>query len=86
MVVEILDGGRLAEPGVAQPRLKSPLGPGGRFPIEQQAEPFLEVEFVDIGHGRLVQQRLAHAGQAQLRQLLKGWVIHHRWVLPDQLK
>ena len=38
LVVEVLDGGRLAEPRVAQPRLEPPLGPGGRFLVEQQAK------------------------------------------------
>ena len=54
-ILEILDDGDSAEPRIAQPVLQPPFGPERGLPIEEQPEPFIEAQRVDIGQVLLLQ-------------------------------
>ncbi len=49
----------------------------GQFAANEQTEAFLEGELADVGLLGLAGQRLGHAGQAELMQLVDGRVMEH---------
>jgi hypothetical protein len=76
-VIDILDTGGLFQAGFSEPMEQLPVGPFGGFPIDQQAEPFLEAKPIEIVHGELLGERFVHAEEAQLCELLQDGVCEH---------
>ena len=70
--VDILDGGALAQLGMAQPGGELPVGALGSLALEQQGEPLGVAE----AGGALVVLQLGegagHAGEAELDELIDG--------------
>ena len=76
--VDVLDtGARVAQLRGAQPGAQAPVGAGGEFAVDEQAEALLEAEFADIGHALLLDERGVHAAQAQLLEFIQGRVGEH---------
>ena len=71
-VIDVLDGGLMAQPGIAQPGPQPSLVALGDFAVEQQAEPF-GVRQRGAGRVRLqLGEGAGHAGEAELVQLIEG--------------
>ncbi len=54
------------------------------FAIEQESETFLEAKVADVGLLALRHQSARHAGQAQLLQVVDGWMVKQGHVLSGQ--
>ena len=75
--VRVLDRGRLAQLGVAQPAGQALVVPARRFPVDQRAEPVLARQ---VGRLRRVLQfgeRVRHGGQAKAAQAFGCGVCQH---------
>lgn len=73
-VIDILDGGLMAQPGIAQARQEALVTPMTELAIEQQAKPFGMGErrgftgFFDLAEG------FGHAVKAELLQQIESWM------------
>lgn len=70
-VIDALDGGLVAQPGIAQPRPQSSVLAVGEFAVEQQAEPFGMLEFGTAWAGGQFLEGARHPGKAELAQLVE---------------
>ena len=76
-VVDVLDGGREAQPGFAQPDFQLMVVAFGHFPVYEEPEPLLKRKpLVGIAVSLLF-QGLRHAEQAQLLQFVDGGLVQH---------
>ena len=82
--IDILRCRRLFQSGPFQAGSVLPRFALGQFAVNQQTEPFLEGELADVGLLGLAGQSLGHAGQAELMQLVDGWVMEHGYFLSGQ--
>jgi hypothetical protein len=76
-VVEVFQASALPEAGLTQAGVQAPVLARGHLPVGEQSEPFFEARFVDARQAELFAQCLVHAGQAQLLELVQGWVVQH---------
>ena len=83
-VVDVLNGGVVAELGPPQPGLEPSPAPFGHFAVDHQAEPLLGRQCLDLGHRELLLVRPRHARQAQLVEFVEGWVCQHHDLLVDR--
>ena len=81
VIVDILQGGIVFEPGAAQPVGSAPVIPLGYLPVDEQAEAFLEAERVDIGQGHLLGEGGSHAGAFQGVEFVQGGMYQHSALL-----
>ena len=78
-VIDVLDDGLVAQPGVTQPGGQALVAAMGDLTIDQQAEP-IGMGPIGMGKGRPLAggfefgERLGHAGKPELVQLIKHWV------------
>ena len=79
--VDVLDAGVMLESGAAQPVGELPRVALGEFAIDEQAEPLLERQSVDLGGVELLGQGLGHPGAAELQELVHGRMSQHLGVL-----
>ena len=77
-VVDILDGGAVAQPGISQPRLEPAVLTIGDLAVEQQAKPFGMIEFCTAAVGGQFLEGARHAGEAELTQLIEGGMGQQR--------
>ena len=79
--VDVLDAGLMLEPGAAQPVGELPRVALGELAVDEQAEPLLERQGVDLGGVELLSQSLGHPGAAELLELVHGRMSQHLGVL-----
>ena len=73
-VVDVFDGGLMAQPSVSQSRHKAFVTPMTDFAIEQESEPF-GVSEVGGFVGRFdLGERLGHSVEAEFMQAVEGWM------------
>ena len=77
-VIDVLDAGRLAQSGIAQPGGKPLVAAMGELAIEQEAEPVGMSELGGFVGGFELGKGLGHAGQAKLAQLVEHWMGKQR--------
>ncbi len=75
--VEILDGGREPELGLAQQPGEAPILADRNLPLDEEGEAVLEGEALDIGHGLLFIECIGHAGEAEFAELGEGLLKKH---------
>ena len=76
-IIDVLDGGLMAQPGKAQPAAQPTFVAFGGFAVEQQSEPF---GMRQRGAGRVrleLGEGARHAGQAELVELFEGGMGQH---------
>jgi hypothetical protein len=76
-IIDILDGCLMAQPGIAQAANELLVVAIGRFPIEQKGKPFAVGQAVGLAGGLDLGKGLGHADEAELVQLVEGWMIEH---------
>src|SRR5947209_13245363 len=76
--VDVLDNGRLAQPGVAQAAGKTLVLAAGRLAIDEQPKPVFATEFAGIGSVLQLEKGISHRSQAERAQALDGGVDQHR--------
>ena len=76
-VIDVLDGGRLAQLGGAGAALELLLAAQGRLLIEQQGQPFGVIETACLGLRHEIAEALGHAVKAERQQLVEGGVGEH---------
>ena len=76
--VDVLDDGRLAQPGCAQAAGEPLVLAAGRFAIDEQPEPILAAEFAGIRSVVQLDEGIGHGGEAERPQALDGGVDQHR--------
>ena len=79
--VDVLDAGLMLELGAAQPVGELPRVALGELAVDEQAEPLLERQGVDLGGVELLSQSLGHPGAAELLELVHGRMSQHLGVL-----
>ena len=77
-VVDILDDGLVAQPGIAQPRSQPAVVALGGLAVEQEAEPFGMGELGMARVGLELGEGSGHAGEPELLQLIEGGVGQQR--------
>src|SRR3954470_2524981 len=73
-VIDVLDAGRLAQSGIAQPGGKPLVAAMGDLAIDQQPEPVGMSERRGLVGGLELGKGLGHTGQAKLAQLVEHWM------------
>ena len=63
--VDVLDDGRLAQPGLAQAAGEPLVLAAGRFAIDEQPEPILAAEFAGVGSVLQLDKGIGHGGEAE---------------------
>jgi hypothetical protein len=76
--VDVLDDGRLAQPGLPQAAGEPFVLAAGRFAIDEQPEPILAAEFAGIGGVVQLDEGIGHGGEAERPQALDRGVDQHR--------
>jgi hypothetical protein len=71
-IIDVLDGGLVAQPGITQPCPQSSLVALGGFTVEQQAEPFGMREIGALRIGLQLGEGTRHAGEPELVHLVEG--------------
>ena len=77
-VVDVLDGGGLAEPGALEAGLDAAVFAFGVLGVHEHAEAFIEGERVAIGHFHLFDECALHAGQFEGLEFVERGVNEHR--------
>src|SRR5438309_8839406 len=73
--IDVLDDGRLAQPGLTQAAGEPLVLAAGRLAIDEQPEPILATEFVGIGGILQLEKGIGHGGEAERAQALTvGWI------------
>jgi hypothetical protein len=76
--VDVLDDGRLAQPGLAQTAGEPLVLAAGRLAIDEQPEPILAAEFAGIGSVLQLDKGIGHGGETERPQALdRGMDQHH---------
>jgi hypothetical protein len=76
-VIDVLDAGVMAQPGITQARRQAPVAAMRDLAVEQQAEPFGMGQLSGIGRGFDLGEGIGHAGEPELVQLIEGRVAEH---------
>src|SRR5438046_9102164 len=76
--IDVLDDGRLAQPGLAQAAGEPLVLAAGRFAIDEQPEPILAAEFADVGSVLQLDKGIGHGGEAERPQALDRGMDQHR--------
>ena len=76
-VVDVLDDALMAQLCAAQSRAEAPTVARGEFAIDEQPEPFIGGQGIDVGKGELLRIGLCHAGKTQLVQLIERGMCEH---------
>ena len=76
-VIDVLDDGLMAQPGIAQPSGETFVTTMGDFAIDQQAEPIGMSEGGPFAGGFEFGESLGHAGKPELSELIKHWMGQH---------
>ena len=76
--VDVLDDGRLAQPGLAQAAGEALVLAAGRLAIDEQPEPILAAQFGGIGSVLQLDEGIGHGGEAERAQALDRGVDQHR--------
>lgn len=76
--IDVLDDGRLAQPGLAQTAGEPLVLAAGRFAVDEQPEPILAAEFAGIGSVVQLDKGIGHGGEAERSQALDRGVDQHR--------
>ena len=80
-VIDVLDGGLMAQAGIAQPADQFLVGAVCGFAIQQQSQPFRRGEVIGLAGRDDFVERLGHAEQAQAVELVEGWMGKHMALL-----
>ena len=67
-IIQILQGGAAGESSLGQPPREPVIVPDCALAIDEQPQPFLETEPLDVGHRQLFRQGRGHAGEFQRLQ------------------
>lgn len=78
--IDILDDGRVSQPGEFQPGSEALVLPFDDFAIDHDGETVLERERGDVGLAALVVEGLDHAGQAESDQTIESGMGERREV------
>lgn len=81
-IVEVFEGGRLAQLRLVQPCLQPPVVALGCFPVDEQAKPLFEGERVDVRGLELLAQCACHAREAEVLEFVEGGMIMHGQFFP----
>jgi hypothetical protein len=73
-VIDIFDGGVVAQARVSQSRPEPPVLTIRQLAVEQQAKPFSVIEVCAARVGDQFLEGARHAGQAELTQLFECWM------------
>src|SRR5438067_12598137 len=76
--IDVLDDGRLAQPGLAQAAGEPLVLATGRFAVNEQPEPILAAEFAGIGSVLQLDEGIGHGGEAERAQALDRGMDQHR--------
>src|SRR5437870_1664071 len=76
--IDVLDDGRLAQPGLTQAAGEPLVLAAGRLAIDQQPEPILATEFAGIGGVVQLEKGIGHGGEAEGAKALDGGMDQHR--------
>src|SRR5947209_10132711 len=76
--IDVLDDGRLAQPGLAQTAGEPLVLATGRFAVDEQPEPILATEFAGIGSALQLDEGIGHGGEAERPQALDRGMDQHR--------
>jgi hypothetical protein len=76
--IDVLDDGRLAQPGLTQAAGEPLVLAAGRLAIDEQPEPILATEFAGIGGILQLEKGIGHGGEAERAQALDGRMDQHR--------
>ena len=76
--VDVLDNGRLAQPGLAQAAGEPLVLAAGRFAVDKQPEPILAAEFAGIGSALQLDEGIGHGSEAERPQALDRGMDQHR--------
>ena len=76
--IDVLDDGRLAQPGLTQAAGEPLVLAAGRLAIDEQPEPILATEFAGIGGVVQLKKGVGHGGEAERAQALDGGMDQHR--------
>ena len=70
-VIDILDGGLMAQPGIAQAGVQPPVTPVAGLLVEQQSEPFRMGQRGGFPGGFDLAEGFGHAGKSELMQQIE---------------
>src|SRR5579859_1569336 len=73
-VIDVLDGGLMTQPGIAQPGEQALITPIADLAIEQQAEPFRMSQRRRFSGCFDLAEGLGHAVEAELMKQIEGWM------------
>jgi len=76
--IDVLDDGRLAQPGLAQTAGEPLVLAAGRLAVDEQPEPILAAEFAGIGSVLQLDEGIGHGGEAERAQALDRGMDQHR--------
>ena len=76
--IDVLDDGRLAQPGLAQATGEPLILAAGHLAIDEQSEPILATELTGIGGILQLEKGIGHGGEAERSQALDSGVDQHR--------
>ena len=76
--IDVLNDGRLAQPGLAEAAGEALVLAAGRFAVNEQPEPILAAEFAGIGSVLQLDEGIGHGGEAERPQALDRGVDQHR--------
>ncbi len=76
--IDLLDDGRLAQPGLTQAAGEPLFLAAGRLAIDEQPEPILATEVAGIGGVVQLKKGIGHGGEAERAQALDGGMDQHR--------
>ena len=76
-VVDLLDAGALAQPGVVQAGAQRPVLPPEPLALDQQRQPVLEPQLPGAALAALLLQRLDHAKEFHRVELAHGLFVQH---------
>jgi len=76
--IDVLDNGRLAQPGRTQATGEPLVLATGGLAIDKQPEPILATEFAGIGGVLQLDKGIGHGGEAERAQALDGRMDQHR--------
>src|SRR5437764_6868429 len=76
--VDVLDNGRLAQPGLTQAAGEPLVLAAGRLAIDEQPEPILATEFAGIRGILQLEKGIGHGSEAERAQALDGRMDQHR--------
>lgn len=74
-MINVLGHGVMTQPGVTEKKRQAAVASTGGFMIEQQRQPFGMTKPGGLVVGGKIGKSLRHAGQAELPQLIKGWMF-----------